>query len=461
MKPVIKQGLNWVVWTLSFVLLIIAEYYHHPWRDEAQAVMLVQDSTSWSDLLHRIRWEGHPILWFAIIKIFGTSMVPWIHVAIASCTNFLIIHKSKWPRLLAWTLPFTYFFFFEFGVVFRNYAIGILALFIAAHFWKNKPNTTIAFLILAALSNVFAAVIAVFLGLKLFAETRSRRLWYWWAPVVIIIATTTIIGLIPPESGGFASGMTVDYNSVIHSLSQATISLGVPFEWLHPYSNPLLILPLILILLTLGFLLGKKNRLIFWAIALSIITACTVLVDGYPRHYLHILIAFLVLAFIERTSFQQTKFLKYLGFVLIIPVNIYCAFIYSILDSDSPIPFSHAQNVGEHLISAEIPSERVAVYPDNFGAAISYATDDPYYLPLTDTVMTHIIWNAKSQETIYAKELKRRLEAHFKEGKYYLISPYYIPGMHEDYFNEPVRYIEWDDALTDEKFFLFEFEVEE
>ena len=48
---------------------------HEPWRDELQALMLAQHSTSLADLFANLHYEGHPALWYLILR----ALAPFGH----------------------------------------------------------------------------------------------------------------------------------------------------------------------------------------------------------------------------------------------------------------------------------------------------------------------------------------------------------------------------------------------
>lgn len=443
-------------WILSTLLIFTAIPFHEPWRDEAQALLLVADSESWWDMVLRVRWEGHPLLWFALIKVVGPALIPYVHGVIAASTNALILFKSPWPKWFRWSLPFTYWFLFEFAVVYRNYALGVLLLFLAVHFWKSKPNWSFAFLLIATQSNIFAAISAIGLGLLFWSETRKDRSWKWRSLLTISIGLLSVWAIIPPESNGFLANAPSDWLRTLNVLSQ---SLYAPNHF-AAYQWPLWVQ----LSLTFAFFLtaqrrfSKARRIAFLATSLSIIVLATVLVAGFPRHFIHIWIVLLLLSYLQPNVFKSKSFIA-LQSILVIGHLLLSALFIGV--NFTPIPFSNAENVANYLEEQKISSERVAVYPDNYGTAISLASGKAYYLPLSDTVMTHIIWSPRSQENLWPKALEARLKEHFREGFYYVVTPYYLPNMAEGAFHNITFITEWEDVIgTDEKYYLFQLSAE-
>ena len=62
-----------ILWVL---LALIVVFYHEIWRDEMRALSIVKDSHSIEELILHLKNEGHPILWYILLKI-GYSLMPY------------------------------------------------------------------------------------------------------------------------------------------------------------------------------------------------------------------------------------------------------------------------------------------------------------------------------------------------------------------------------------------------
>ncbi|MFN3875125.1 MAG: hypothetical protein ACK4L7_04345 [Flavobacteriales bacterium] len=107
--------------------------WHEPWRDEYQALMLVRDSGSLSELALNSRYEGHPLGWFAILwalKPLGhdVRMAQAAHLAIISIAVAIVLWRAPLPLWQRAAVVFGYFFLYEYAVLFRNYAPSIALL---------------------------------------------------------------------------------------------------------------------------------------------------------------------------------------------------------------------------------------------------------------------------------------------------------------------------------------------
>lgn len=162
---------------LSFVI------WHHPlWGDETHSWQIAVASKNLIDLVHNARYEMHPLLWYAILFVasrFSTdpNAVKVVHVLIAEGLAFLILRCApfRWPIRAG--LLFTAVFFFEYGVMSRNYSIGALCLLGACAMRKESARELLFACIvlgLAAQCNAFALLIAFVYGMMLVARHALR-----------------------------------------------------------------------------------------------------------------------------------------------------------------------------------------------------------------------------------------------------------------------------------------------
>lgn len=118
-----------------FGILILSVFHHEMWRDETQAWLIARDSHSPLDLLRNLRYEGHPPLWH--ILLFITSRftgnpfsMQLMHSMIATSIVYLVAKYSPFSKLQKVIYSFGYFSLFEYGVIARNYSLGLLGVII-------------------------------------------------------------------------------------------------------------------------------------------------------------------------------------------------------------------------------------------------------------------------------------------------------------------------------------------
>src|SRR6202042_344587 len=125
-------------WFLSAVLCLyvigagIGMYNHELWGDELQAWNIAKGRSNLLGVLRNTRFEGHPPAWYIVLWViskFTHSLifVQAVHLVIAISIVYLILFYSPYPALTKILLPFGYYFLFEYAILSRNYAMGILS----------------------------------------------------------------------------------------------------------------------------------------------------------------------------------------------------------------------------------------------------------------------------------------------------------------------------------------------
>jgi hypothetical protein len=117
-------------------LLLLATWKHTFWRDESQVWLMARDNGLRS-LMAAMRYEGHPPLWHLVV--WGITRLSWDENWMKA-PNLLATLAAAWMivtsrQLAVWVRPgvvFSYFFLFEFGLIDRNYMLGIALLIAAA-----------------------------------------------------------------------------------------------------------------------------------------------------------------------------------------------------------------------------------------------------------------------------------------------------------------------------------------
>src|SRR6266542_2162001 len=125
---------NRKLWSIFILYIFILSYtiaHHELWSDEIHSWNIAKASVSLFDLIHNTRYEGHPPIWYIILWSISklTHDVTYIQMPqfiIASLIVFIVLFFSPFPLVIRILIPFGYYFLFEYAVLSRNYAVGIL-----------------------------------------------------------------------------------------------------------------------------------------------------------------------------------------------------------------------------------------------------------------------------------------------------------------------------------------------
>jgi len=151
------------------VLYIAAICIHDPWFDEMQA-WLIAKTASWHDLLFVLpHYEGHPPFFHLLLSLPARLGVPWqiglrMFCALSTLASaYLILFKAPFARWIRLALPFTFFIFYEYGVLARPY--NLMWLFVigaAISFPKRteKPLLFVFWLALLSMCHLFGLAVA-------------------------------------------------------------------------------------------------------------------------------------------------------------------------------------------------------------------------------------------------------------------------------------------------------------
>ena len=171
---------------VSALFLILGGFiawHHEMWRDEMQAWLIARDSASPIEVLYHLnRYDGHPGLWHLclyVLKLITRSpiiMQPF-HLIIAAISAYVFLRFSPFTRLQKTLFVFGYLPFYEYAILCRNYALGVLLLFLfCALFrnWRRKLPLLGFILLLMAHTSVHALIIVISIGIGLCWEIMAN-----------------------------------------------------------------------------------------------------------------------------------------------------------------------------------------------------------------------------------------------------------------------------------------------
>lgn len=158
-----------------FVLFVYAAAHlgmaivHEPFFDEAEAWQIARSVTLKTLLLETTHYEGHPPLWHLILMPFAKAGAPYelsltlVSLAFMGAAVFMILWYAPFPRLVRLLLPFTYFYFYQYGVISRVYCVMTLAFVLLAMTYRRrneKPGRYVAVLMLLCVTLAYGVVFA-------------------------------------------------------------------------------------------------------------------------------------------------------------------------------------------------------------------------------------------------------------------------------------------------------------
>lgn len=165
--PVRKAGT--VVLMIYSILLIVMLYLHVPTLDEAQSWLIARDASYRDIFFYLPHYESHPPFWHLLLSVPAKLGVSYelglksIEFASAFLMVSFFIYLSPFNNVIKTFVPFTYFMFYQYGVMSRPYAFLVSGIFLCAHFVgtrKESPVKLIASLAYLCLWSAYGIAIA-------------------------------------------------------------------------------------------------------------------------------------------------------------------------------------------------------------------------------------------------------------------------------------------------------------
>ena len=385
---------------LAFLFLAVGAYttsHHEMWRDEIQAWLLARDSASVFELFAHLKYEGHPGIWhLCLMPLTRITHAPVImqvfHLLIATITVYLFVRYAPFNRFQKFLFCFGYFVLYEYAVLARNYALGLLLITVFCILFSERYRHFIwigCVLFLLSHTSVHALILTIAIGLALCCEYLYRNqlskplteeiaaigdkksIWIGFALIGIGIITS-VLQLNPPTDTGFAVEWRFAYDStefsnVIKLISRALLPIPEfslnfwnkhQLETYNLFQSIQIPFCCLLILCSILLLLKRPTALLIYLMAtFGLLVFFYIKYYGSMRHHGFLFITFLMIAWIYRdcpeitlpfkslSTLSQRLFSSFVTFIFI------CQFIGGItaIILEDRYVFSYGKRVAEYI----------------------------------------------------------------------------------------------------------------
>ena len=214
-----EKNIPVVVTLLYAIFHLLMAIVHEPWFDEAEAWQIARSASLQTLLTEVPHYEGHPPLWHLILMPFAKAGAPYelsltlISLFFTGTAVYLILRFAPFPMWVRATMPFTYFFFYQYGVVSRVYCVLILEFVLLAMAYKyrnTKPIWYAGVMMLMCVTHAYGIILAggiciVWLG-EIWRENsqqgcRLKSVIYdgriWCLAGLLVIAIMVILQIMP------------------------------------------------------------------------------------------------------------------------------------------------------------------------------------------------------------------------------------------------------------------------
>ena len=209
-----KQSITIEILTLLLYAgsLILIMYYHEPWFDEAQAWLIARDASIKELITSITHYEGHPPVWFLILMPLAKLGVPFeigiksVNFILSTAAMGIFIFKAPFNRIIRCTVPFNYFFFYQYGVISRPYSLMMLGFVISALTYKYRNEKPFYFVVsLSLLSSASAYGMVIAAGISL----------VWLFEMICIPFSLNKIKLLFKSNSFYALSLLLFYNILL------------------------------------------------------------------------------------------------------------------------------------------------------------------------------------------------------------------------------------------------------
>ncbi len=179
---------------------------HAMWRDEIHAFSIAAASASPLELLHVLRYEAHPGLWYGLLWLLtrvtaDPHAMQWLQLAIGLATWWIVVRYAPFTAIEKLLLLTSYFLFWEYFVLARGYGLGALLGVAALALRERTPeDSPLPWAALGLLANttVFGALWSIGLAAGWAADRwpprRPQLLAAAIYPVLLLAAGLTMVG---------------------------------------------------------------------------------------------------------------------------------------------------------------------------------------------------------------------------------------------------------------------------
>jgi hypothetical protein len=417
---------------VTFAFLVVAGLgvlRHEMWRDEMQAWMFAADSASPAEMLHAMRYEGHPPLWhlllFAVSRFTrNPQAMQLLNLFFATASVWLFARWAPFPRRIRALFAFGYFPLYEYGVISRNYAIGLLLLlaFCALHAARSRARLPLAAILAAlALTNAYAWLLSLALFAMLAWEARRDPEAHSWKPLLGALlfaaaAGASALQMIPAADGYYGMHLKPQWSRDVAVATLATVAhadlplpeLGSPEVWNTSLLWSLGYVPMALLglalIATAAILLRRAPAVLFVYLGgtAAILAFTCFEYFGSLRHHGHhflLLVACLWLAGPDRRR----------DLLLTALLAIHLAAAAVLYPLDLVLPFSESTAAAEVLRQNGLAAAPIAATQDHLVSPVAGYLGRPLYYLDSRSLGSYVLWNRARRERLPEAELCLRL----------------------------------------------------
>jgi hypothetical protein len=437
-------------------LLVTGMFHHEIFLEEAQQLTIARDSNSIGDVFKNMLYEGHVTLWnsmlFYVTHYISARPIAMqlFHLLVIISTAFVFVRYAPFNITVKALVLFGCYFLFVYAIISRNYALGLLLLFISCVLLANPEKNMIRLgtvVVLMSFTHLFYVFAATGILVYLFLCVRGRKDLYLHFAIFTALYLFGAISAVM-QTLRVPADNVVSVAKGLSWLSPQHLAFGIigfvrgfitipavrqQYFWDIQYIQHFpvwfnVILALTLFAISIAFIYKSKKALLFYLLPVAMLTAFFAMTGLAGSRYFGLYFMF----------FLAALWLAYYDGVIMFPaINdgiirkwMPQAFIYTILfiqlctglfmyTADYRKPFSEAKNTINFLKENHLDNNPLVVDGYTAGPPLSaYLGRKVYYLDI-DQFGSFAIWkkaylpnprkpiSAELAASMYLKNIKK------------------------------------------------------
>ena len=394
------------------VYLVFGVLQHEAWRDEWQAINIARSFTSLPDLYARLRYEGHPALWFLAIRAVWEIYPALLSVQVLNCffavsAAGLVAFFAPWPLWLRLLAAFTGPAAWEYSIKARSYGLGwllivVLALVLRRPESRFKPWLVVLLAALCLNTSVFSGIVAFSLVAGWLCDALvQKRFSQHIFPAAMLVVGTVCTALLARPPAGAALGLAPD-KIVSDGLGALCTLFAVTLLPCHGLSWDYLAYITVVAAVTVFFCFrdlctGLPARVVLasgWIACMLFVVYKSGVQPWYLWHIF--LLPFVVSIAFERRLQLSRAVLVLLALLAVLGLN---AGIREYLHDRTTV-YSAAKSAAEGIKTSGLSGLPLVVFPDYYIASLSGYLGRPLYAGTCRGEETYILWLYKRPSEI-------------------------------------------------------------
>jgi hypothetical protein len=246
---------HWALFALLQCFNLYQLLHHAMWRDELQIWSLVRESGTLPELIHNMRYDGFPplwyiCLWFISLVTASPLAMQLFHFVCSLAAQLLVMTRAPFSGAMKLAVVAGYYVSFEYCIISRAYVLGVLLIFLfcAYRSWL-APRPLLRALIWGAVANssIYGAILSLAFvvdelvsfatGWRGGGGERGRRLktLAGFLAVYGLLLAAAVACMLPPADGNFSEGWRLHpgMNELIYQFCRNLVFL-VPIPLARP-----------------------------------------------------------------------------------------------------------------------------------------------------------------------------------------------------------------------------------